>query len=106
MTQFYPQLSECHMQVFEKFYECTFGDLPEEEVWVEQKKAYKQMIDQKVLDVLKKFDDFWNEWEPKLQEHYVCSLKCSVKVTTPSLKLSYKWNFCAPCVESFRFYIC
>merc|ERR1719466_556301 len=98
--------AECHMQVFEKFYDCTFGDLPEEEVWVEQKKAYKQMVDQKVLDVLKKFDDFWNEWQPKLQEHYVCSLKCSVKGTTPSLKLSYKWNFCAPCVENFSFYIC
>jgi len=98
--------AECHMQLFEKFYDCTFGDLPEEEVWVEQKKAYKQMVDQKVLDVLKKFDDFWNEWQPKLQEHYVCSLKCSVKVTTPSLKLSYKWNFCAPCAENCRFYVC
>merc|ERR1712096_548324 len=54
----------------------------------------------------KKFDDFWNEWQPKLQEHYVCSLKCSVKVTTSSLKLSYKWNLCAPCVESCRFYVC
>ena len=46
------------MKLFEKFYDCTFGDLPEEEVWVEQKKAYKQMVDQKVLDVLKKFDNF------------------------------------------------
>merc|ERR1711922_124569 len=32
------------------------------------------------MDVFEKFYDFWNKWEPKLQEHYVCSLKCSVKV--------------------------
>ena len=64
------------MQLFEKLYGCTVGDLPEEKVWVEQKKAYKQTVDQNVLDFLKTFVDFWNNWQPKLQEHYVCSLKC------------------------------
>ena len=81
------------MKLFEKFYDCTFKDLPEEEVWVEQKKAYKKMVDQKVLDVLKKFDDFWNEWQLKSQEHYICSLKCSVKVTTHLLNSATSGTF-------------
>jgi len=96
--------AEQHKCQFDQFYECSFGDLPEEQVFTDLQTAYKGCVDQKVLDVLAKFDAFWDEWQPKLEEHYTCGFKCTTKVTTPCLNLSYKWNFCAPSVSSCRFY--
>jgi len=95
-----------HKCVFDRFYECSFSDLPEEVVFVELKAAYKACVDQKVLDVLAKFDAFWDKWEPQLKEHYCCGFKCMAKVTTPCLNLCYNWNFCAPSIRSCRFLYC
>jgi len=95
-----------HKCVFDRFYECSFSDLPEEDVFVAAKAAYKACVDQKVLDVLAKFDAFWDKMEPKLREHYCCGFKCMAKVTTPCLNLCYNWNFCAPSTRSCRFLYC
>jgi len=98
--------AEKHKAQFDRFYECSFGDLPEEQVFTDLKNSYKGCVDVKVGDVLAKFDAFWAEWQPQLEEHYECGYKCTVKVTTPCLNIKYNWNFCAPSISSCRFVYC
>jgi len=95
-----------HKAQFDRFYECSFGDLPEEQVFVDLKAAYKGCVDVKVGQVLAKFDAFWAEWTSQLIENYECGYKCSVKVTTPCLNIKYNWNFCAPSISTCRFLYC
>merc|ERR1739838_78304 len=79
---------------------------PQEQVFTDLKNSYKGCVDVKVGDVLAKFDAFWAEWQPQLEDHYECGYKCTVKVTTPCLNIKYNWNFCAPSISSCRFVYC
>jgi len=99
-------LADQHKCQFDGFYECSFGDLPEEQVFTDLQTAYKGCVDIKVNDIIAKFDAFWAEWQPKLEEHYECGFKLTTKVTTPCLNLKYNWNFCAPSIGSCQFYYC
>jgi len=97
-------LRKQHKAQFEKFYESSFGVQPADGLIDQMRTHYYGCVDTKVNDVLAKFDAWWDEWKPKLIEHYTCGFKCTVKVTTPSLRLCYNWNFCAPSLKSCQFY--
>jgi len=97
------KLSEQHKCAFDRFMDCTFGDLPEEELFAELRLSYKGCVDDKVNAVVEKFDDWWTTWQPQLLEHYQCGLRCTVNMSCPTLKLSYKWNLCAPQISDCRF---
>jgi hypothetical protein len=95
-----------HKCQFDQFFLCAFGEQPELQSIKDLKTNYHLCVDDKVDEVIKKFDDFWAEWEPKLIEHYTCGFNCTAKVTTPCLRLCYNWNFCAPSLSGCRFYYC
>jgi len=93
-----------HKSCFDRFHIAMFGATPANALIVALKTNYHTCVDDKVTEVLGKFDTFWNEWQPKLIEHYTCGFKCTTSVTTPSLNLCYNWNFCAPSLSTCRFY--
>jgi len=93
-----------HKSRFDQFHIAMFGATPAEPLIVALKTNYHTCVDNKVTEVLGKFDTFWNEWQPKLVEHYTCGFKCTTSVTTPSLNLCYNWNFCAPSLSTCKFY--
>merc|ERR1739838_42810 len=69
---------------YDRFHTCAFAVDPKYGIL---KTEYKACVDKKVEAVIKKFDDFWSKWEPKLQEHFICGYKCTARVTTPCLRL-------------------
>merc|ERR1711872_131258 len=97
------KLSEQHKCAFDRFMDCTFGDLPEEELFTALRASYKGCVDDKVNAVVEKFDDWWTTWQPQLLEHYQCGLRCTVTMSCPTLKLNYKWNLCAPQISTCKF---
>jgi len=97
-------LSDQHKCQFDQFYKFSFGDLPEDQLFTDLVVAYKSCVDAKVGNILAKFDAYWAEWQPKLEEHYECGYKCTSKVTTPCMNLNYKWNFCAPSISLCKFH--
>jgi len=88
-----------HKTRFDLFYVSAFGETPADALIQGLKGIYHGCVDTKVGAVLAKFDAYWAEWQPQLEEHYTCGFKCSVTLKTPCLSLSYKWNFCAPAIS-------
>jgi len=95
---------EQHKAQFEKFWEAAFGTEQADAIVTDMKATYLKCVDDHVAEVLKKFDDWWAEFTPKLIEHHTCGLKCKANVCTPSLRLCYNWTWCAPNVNCFHFY--
>merc|ERR1712096_541075 len=93
-----------HMIQFEAFFVSAFGAAPTNKLIISLKTHYKECIEKKVAEVLKKFDDWWIIWEPKLIEHYCCGFKCKVKFVTPQLHLNFEWRFCPASLRSCVFY--
>jgi len=93
-----------HMVQFNAFFVSVFGANPTNPKIVALKTHYKECIEKKVEEVLKKFDEWWILWEPKLIEHYCCGFKCKVKFVTPELHLNFEWNFCPADLRSCVFY--
>merc|ERR1712013_927317 len=93
-----------HMVQFSAFFVSVFGAAPSNPKIVALKTHYKECIDKKVEEVLRKFDEWWILWEPKLIEHYCCGFKCKVKFVTPELHLNYQWRFCPADLRSCVFY--
>jgi len=93
-----------HMVQFEAFFVSVFGAAPTNKLIISLKTHYKECIEKKVAEVLKKFDDWWIIWEPKLIEHYCCGFKCKVKFVTPQLHLNFEWRFCPASLRSCVFY--
>merc|ERR1739838_702627 len=69
---------------YHRFHTCAFAVDPKYEIL---KTEYKACVDKKVEAVIKKFEDFWSKWQPKLKEHFICGYKCTARVTTPCLRL-------------------
>merc|ERR1712202_100339 len=86
------------------FLRFRFRGRPTNKLIISLKTHYKECIEKKVAEVLKKFDDWWIIWEPKLIEHYCCGFKCKVKFVTPQLHLNFEWRFCPASLRSCVFY--
>jgi len=94
-----------HKAQFNRFYECAFGTKqPADGIINKMRLDYFRCADQKVLDVVAKFDAWWAKYRPLIIVHYKCGIKCSVRVHTPCLRLCYHWNFCAPSLRGYHFY--
>jgi len=103
-------MAECHMTQFNNFFKVSFQQIIDElyngqhESYDNLKTNYGKCVQGKVDAVMAKFEKHWDEWQPQLLTHYSCGFKCTTKVTTPTLKLSYNWSFCAPSTSLCRFY--
>jgi len=94
-----------HKAQFNRFYECAFGTKqPADGIVNKMRQDYFRCAEQKVSDVLAKFDAWWSKYRPLIIVHYKCGIKCSVRVRTPCLRLCYSWRFCAPSFRGFHFY--
>merc|ERR1712168_295028 len=96
--------SAAHLACFEKFFCSAFGANPENQLIKELRIHYRECVQKKIEEVLKKYEEWWIIWQPKLIEHYVCGLKCSVKFEAPCLELHYKWEFCPVAIDKCVFY--
>merc|ERR1712002_197757 len=103
-------MAERHMCQFNQFFKCSFDQIikdihqGENATYEALKTNYDACVKAKVAAVMAKFEKHWDEWQPQLEMHYTCGFKCTTKVTTPTLKLSYNWSFCAPSTSLCRFY--
>lgn len=103
-------MAERHMCQFNQFFKCSFEQLIKDihqgqnATYEALKTNYDACVKAKVAAVMAKFEKHWDEWQPQLETHYTCGFKCTTKVTTPTLKLSYNWSFCAPSTSLCRFY--
>jgi len=94
-----------HKAQFNRFYSCAFGNIKLVGSLISRvRDHYLQCADNKVTQVLAKFDAWWTQYKPLIIVHYKCGIKCSVRVRTPCLRLCYHWNFCAPSLRKYRFY--
>merc|ERR1739838_44694 len=94
-------MADQHKLQYDRFHTCAFAVDTKYDIL---KSEYKECVDKKVQAVIKKFEDFWKKWQPKLEEHFICGYKCTARVTTPCLRLCYNWNFCAPSISYCKFY--
>jgi len=94
---------EVQMKYFNSFYECSFRDIPNSDKFSSLIEAYKNKIDARVLEVMQKFDGYWIKWQPQLEEHFECGVKCMHKIVAPCYNGKYKWNLMAPCTSDLVF---
>merc|ERR1712038_2198375 len=100
------QLNHCrtiHKAEFEKFFISAFGEGVEGLV-AEVKTHYLKCVDDHVEKILKKFDDWWSKYLPRLVEHHTCGLKCKASVHVPCSNLHYTWTFHAPILDECKFW--
>jgi len=100
------QLNHCrsvHKAAFEKFFVVAFGDKVEGLI-TEVKAHYLKCVDDHVAMILKKFDDWWTKYQPRLVEHHTCGLKCKAIAHVPHLHLHYTWTFKAPVLDECKFW--
>jgi len=97
-------LANQHKAQFDRFFHCSFGVNPTEQLFLNLQVDYKSCVDTKVVALLQKYDDFWSLWQPKLVHHYECGFKCTTKVTTPGFNVNYSWRLRAPKVSQCHFF--
>ena len=91
----------CHKELFESFYQCSFGCNVTVELIKTLKSDYITCIEGKVETLLEKFDQFWCDEKPKYLTNYECGFKCTPKVSVPGLRTNWEWSLCAPSTSSF-----
>jgi len=94
-------LSKNQKYKFDAFYRCAFGSNPQDDSIKKLKIHYYKCIDDTIEEVRKKFEDYWKEWQPKLEGHYVCTYKCGVSLTLPAFSLACNWTLNSPQVQDF-----
>jgi len=94
---------EVQMKYFNSFYDCSFKDIPDSDKFAELKEAYKNKISARVAEVMQKFDDYWQKWQPQLEAHYECGVKCHHKMVAPCYNNKYQWKLAAPCTDDVVF---
>jgi len=90
------KLATDHKAKFDAFWTSAFGQTV--------KDHYHGCVDQKVKDVIAKFDAYWSKWQPLLIEHYTCGLKCTVVLKTPTLNINYNFRFSGPSISYCKFH--
>jgi len=105
-SQLEDKLAKClevQMKYFNSFYDCSFKDIPDSNKFASLKEAYKNKISARVSEVMQKFDDYWQMWQPQLVAHFACGVKCQHKMVAPCYNNKYQWKLVAPCSDDVVF---